>query len=163
MRRRVVGLEAVLADGTTVSRMDGLLKDNAGYDIPALLVGSEGTLGAITAARLQLEPAAGPRLAALFGVGGLDQALDLLGRLRAVPGLEAADFLDAACMRLVRERRSLRAPLGADHGLYVIARYAGARDVAAEIVEALAALRSSPTSRSPRAPPTGSASGPTAS
>jgi FAD/FMN-containing dehydrogenase len=64
MRQRVAGLEAVLADGAAVCRMGGLLKDNAGYDLPSLLVGSEGTLGVITAARLQLEPGRPRRLAA---------------------------------------------------------------------------------------------------
>jgi FAD/FMN-containing dehydrogenase len=140
MRRRVVGLEVVLADGGTISRMDGLLKDNAGYDVPALLIGSEGTLGVITAARLQLEPAARLRLAALFGVGGFEGALALLERLRLVAGLEAADFFDAASMRLVRERRGLADPLGAKHELYVIAQYAGERDVTGDLADALAPL-----------------------
>jgi FAD/FMN-containing dehydrogenase len=51
VRARVAGLQAVLADGTVVDR-PALLKDNAGYDLPALLIGSEGTLGIITAAAL---------------------------------------------------------------------------------------------------------------
>ena len=88
MRRRVVGLEAVLADGSIVRRMAGLLKDNAGYDLPALLIGSEGTLGVITAARLQLEPARKVRLAALFGLPDLAAAVALLPAVRRVPGLE---------------------------------------------------------------------------
>ena len=57
-RARVAGLEAVLADGTVVERMHGLLKDNAGYPLPALLMGSEGTLGVITAVRWRLVPSA---------------------------------------------------------------------------------------------------------
>jgi FAD/FMN-containing dehydrogenase len=144
MRRRVVGLEFVLADGGVVSRMDGLLKDNAGFDLPALMVGSEGTLGVITAARLQLEPAAGARLAALFGVGGFGEALELLECLRSVPGLEAADFFDPASMRLVRARRALPAPLVTEHGLYVIAQYAGRADFATELAEALESLSFEP-------------------
>ena len=48
------GLEAVLADGRVLRRLSGLVKDNAGYDLPALLVGSEGTLAVITAVRLAL-------------------------------------------------------------------------------------------------------------
>ena len=54
MRARVAGLEAVLADGRVLRRLSGLVKDNAGYDLPQLLVGSEGTLAVITAVRLQL-------------------------------------------------------------------------------------------------------------
>ena len=57
-RARVAGLEAVLADGTVVDRMQGLLKDNAGYSLPALLMRNEGTLGMITRVRWRLAPAA---------------------------------------------------------------------------------------------------------
>lgn len=128
MRRRVAGLEAVLADGSVVERMGGLLKDNAGYDLPALLIGSEGTLGVVTAARLQLVPAQPLRVAALFGVGSLAAGLELLAAIRRVPGLEAADFLDSACMRLVGEQRQVANPLGAEHPLYVLAQWAGDRD-----------------------------------
>jgi FAD/FMN-containing dehydrogenase len=155
MRRRVVGLEAVLADGTVVGRMGGLMKDNAGYDLPALLIGSEGTLGVVTAARLALEPAKPLRVAALFGVGSLAAGLDLLAALRRVPGLEAADFLDAACMRLVEEQRGIVHPLGADratpadrpgakHPFYVLAQWAGERDPLEEIAAAVAGLAPEP-------------------
>jgi FAD/FMN-containing dehydrogenase len=140
MRRRVAGLEVVLADGSIVSRMDGLLKDNAGYDWPAILVGSEGTLGVITAARLQLEPGPGRRLAAMFGVDGLEQALALLERLRAVPGLEAADFLDAACVRLVAERRRIAGPFDGAWAIQVIAQFAGEGDPTEELAAALERL-----------------------
>ncbi len=144
MRRRVVGLEAVLADGTVVDRMGGLLKDNAGYDLPALLIGSEGTLGIVTAARLQLVPAQPLRVAALFGVGSLGAGLELLAAIRRVPGLEAADFLDAACMRLVGEGRQVANPLGAEHPLYVLAQWAGDRDPLDQVAAAVAALSPEP-------------------
>lgn len=144
MRRRVAGLEFVLADGSRVSRMAGLLKDTAGYDLPSLLIGSEGTLAVITAARLQLEPALGFRLAALFGLPDLRAALDLLRVLREVPGLEAADVFDAASMELVREQRRLRAPLGAEHGVHLIAQFAAAEDVTAELAGAVERLAPEP-------------------
>src|SRR5262249_34096773 len=54
MRAQVVGLEAVLPDGRVIMRLSGLVKDNAGFDLPALLVGSEGTLAVVTRARLRL-------------------------------------------------------------------------------------------------------------
>src|SRR5581483_7381271 len=53
-RAHVIGLEAVMADGSVISRLSGLTKDNAGYDLPALLVGSEGTLGIVTRVRWKL-------------------------------------------------------------------------------------------------------------
>ncbi|MGH8934091.1 MAG: FAD-binding oxidoreductase, partial [Egibacteraceae bacterium] len=56
MRRQVVGLEAVLASGQTITRVEGLVKDNTGYDLPGLLTGSEGTLAVVTRVRLALVP-----------------------------------------------------------------------------------------------------------
>jgi FAD/FMN-containing dehydrogenase len=119
--------------------MAGLLKDNAGYDLPSLLVGSEGTLGVITAVRLQLEPASRFRIAALFGLADLRAALDLLRALRTAPGLEAADFFDGDCMRLVRGHHDLRDPLGSDHGTYVIAQCAASEDVTEQLAAAVEA------------------------
>src|SRR5829696_9647450 len=68
MRARVAGLEAVLADGSVLRRLSGLVKDNAGYDLPALLVGSEGTLAVITAVRLALVDAPARVVTALLGL-----------------------------------------------------------------------------------------------
>ena len=68
-RAHVAGLEAVLADGSVFSRLSGLTKDNAGYDLPALLVGSEGTLGLITRIRWRLVPLLRSRVAVLVALG----------------------------------------------------------------------------------------------
>jgi FAD/FMN-containing dehydrogenase len=135
--------------------MGGLLKDNAGYDLPALLIGSEGTLGVVTAARLALEPAKPVRVAALFGVGSLAAGLKLLAALRRAPGLEAADFLDAACMRLVAEQRGIANPLpgdragatdspGGEHPFYVLAQWAGDRDPLDRLAAEVAGLSPEP-------------------
>src|SRR3954447_23213424 len=83
MRAQVMGVEAVLADGRVLRRLAGLLKDNAGYDLTQLLVGSEGTLAVVTAARLRLVPAPAHVVTALLGVGATDRAG---GRLRVRPG-----------------------------------------------------------------------------
>jgi FAD/FMN-containing dehydrogenase len=144
MRRLVVGLEGVLADGTAVDRMNGLLKDNAGYDLPALLIGSEGTLGVVTAARLQLVPARPVRVAALFGVASLAAGLELLAAIRRVPGLEVADYLDSACMNLVVEGRRIVNPLGAEHPFYVLAQWAGDRDPLDQVAAAVGELSPEP-------------------
>jgi FAD/FMN-containing dehydrogenase len=80
MRAQVVGLEAVLADGRVLSRLSGLVKDNTGYDLSQLLVGSEGTLAVVTAARLRLVPRLGERAVALFGLRSMAAALELKER-----------------------------------------------------------------------------------
>ena len=66
LHANVLGLEAVLADGTVVSSMNGLRKDNTGYDIKQLFIGSEGTLGVITAATILAAPA--PKVSVLVSL-----------------------------------------------------------------------------------------------
>ena len=68
MREQLTGIEAVLADGTVVSRLVGLAKDNTGYDLTQLLAGSEGTLAIITKVRLRLVPLLPARAVALVAV-----------------------------------------------------------------------------------------------
>src|SRR5205085_9680796 len=92
-RAQVVGIEAVLGDGSVVSHLDGLIKDNTGYHLPSLLCGSEGTLGIVTAARLRLIPRFEERVVALLGFASVRDALAACGALRrALPSLEAAEL-----------------------------------------------------------------------
>ena len=92
MRSLVVGVEAVLPDGSVHDGLSALKKDNRGYNLDQLLVGSEGTLGVITAAALRLVPSVVSRAVAWAGVTSPEQALDLLrlleARTRAVEGFE---------------------------------------------------------------------------
>ena len=81
MRDQVLGLEAVLADGTVVDAMRELIKDNGGYDVKQAFIGSEGTLGIVTRAVLRLRPAASSRDTALLRVGSFRQVLSLLALL----------------------------------------------------------------------------------
>jgi FAD/FMN-containing dehydrogenase len=108
----VVGLEAVLADGSVVSSLHGLLKDNAGYTLP--LVGSEGTLGVITRVRWATVPRLRHRVAALIPVAGVDEAVSVLGALRG-PGLEACDFWMRECVPSLPAPMHLLAEFAADH------------------------------------------------
>ena len=88
MRAQVRGVEAVLADGTVVSHLAGLVKDNTGYDYPGLLAGSEGTLAVITAARIQLVPRAADPVTVIIGLDGPGEVHALAREaLRTVPGL----------------------------------------------------------------------------
>ena len=83
MRALVDGIEAVLPDGTIHHGLSGLKKDNRGYSIDQLLVGAEGTLGIVTAARLRLVPAIHSRAVAWLGLESPQKALDTLRALEA--------------------------------------------------------------------------------
>ncbi|SAL04115.1 FAD linked oxidase domain-containing protein [Caballeronia calidae] len=84
MREQVLGLEAVLADGTVLSSMNRMLKNNAGYDLKQLFIGSEGTLGIVTRAVLRLRPKLGAPATAMCLVADYDTVLRLWDRMRAV-------------------------------------------------------------------------------
>ncbi|MCB2073527.1 MAG: FAD-binding oxidoreductase [Novosphingobium sp.] len=81
MRDMVIGLEAVLADGTVVSSLTKMLKDNAGYHWKHLLIGSEGTLGIVTKAVLRLRPLPTTRQTALIATDSFEQMIAVLRRL----------------------------------------------------------------------------------
>lgn len=116
MASAVAGVEAVLGDGRVVTRLAGLLKDTAGYNLTQLLVGSEGTLAVITQVRLRLVRRPARQLVALAGFASLAQAVSCALALRDRLGhaLEAADYVDALALALVRERTRLPAPFEAD-------------------------------------------------
>jgi FAD/FMN-containing dehydrogenase len=140
MRQQVVGVEAVLADGRVLSRMSGLVKDNTGYDLSQLLVGSEGTLAVVTAVRLRLVPEQPERAVALMGVGGVDEAVALAARLRrAVDGLVAAELVTADGMALVCRHRRLEPPLARAFPAYLLVEVEGRTSVVEALAEALEA------------------------
>jgi FAD/FMN-containing dehydrogenase len=115
-RAQVVGVEAVLPDGSVISHLGGLPKDNTGYDLSGLLVGSEGTLGVVTAARLRLVRPATASAVALIGVRDATDALDLVRS--SVPRgvrLLAAEIMDAGMLRHVCDVASLPWPLPQQH------------------------------------------------
>jgi FAD/FMN-containing dehydrogenase len=91
-RDLVLGLEAVLPDGSLYAGLKSLRKDNTGYDLRALLIGAEGTLGVITAATLKLWPRMRSSATALLGLTDPAAALELLGMLRAAAGEQLSSF-----------------------------------------------------------------------
>jgi FAD/FMN-containing dehydrogenase len=122
MRARVAGVEAVLADGTVVRRLAGLVKDSAGYDLTGLLVGSEGTLGVVTRVLLALVPAPVERVTVALGLPSLADAVDVVGRLgRALPGLEAAEACFADGLDLVAEALGVAPPVPGRPAVTVVA------------------------------------------
>ena len=86
MRHRLLGLEAVLADGTVLSDLTTVLKTSAGPDVKHLFCGSEGTLGVVTRAAIRLEPAPGPRATALVGLPDAAAGLAIVAHFLAPDG-----------------------------------------------------------------------------
>jgi FAD/FMN-containing dehydrogenase len=92
MRDLVLGLEVVLADGTIVSSLNKMLKNNAAYDVKQLFIGSEGTLGVVTRAVLRLFPQPTTLCTALCGVADFAHVYDLLRSARGELGSSLAAF-----------------------------------------------------------------------
>jgi len=144
MRALVLGLEAVLADGSVLEALSPLRKDNRGYDLKQLLVGAEGTLGVITAATLRLVPAVGSRAVAWVGVAGPTAALALLRRLeeRLGDAVESFELVPANALEIVlRHVPGTRAPLAAAQPWNVLVEATAplhAPDAAAALEAALA-------------------------
>ncbi|HDR9184899.1 TPA: FAD-binding oxidoreductase [Burkholderia vietnamiensis] len=121
MREQVLGLEAVLADGTVVSSMNRMLKNNAGYDLKQLFIGSEGTLGVVTRAVLRLHPKLAEPATALCRVQGYDAVVELWNRLRALPELVSFEAMWPAFYDYVaRHTPGVVAPFAGDGGFAVL-------------------------------------------
>jgi FAD/FMN-containing dehydrogenase len=120
-RAQLLGVEAVLADGSVLRRWTGLAKDNVGYDLVGLLTGSEGTLAVITKVLMRLVPAPLDVQVALIGVASLAAAIDVLRAVvRAGATVEAVEFFHADGLAMVRQTLGLRPPFPADHPTYVL-------------------------------------------
>jgi FAD/FMN-containing dehydrogenase len=114
MRELALGLEVVLPDGRIWNGLRGLRKDNTGYDLRDLFIGSEGTLGVITGAVLKLFSQPHARATAWVGCDSLAQLAELLARTRARCGdrLVAFEMMSAASLALVLQHvTDTRAPL----------------------------------------------------
>src|SRR5262245_48768935 len=92
MRNLVLGIEAVLADGTVLTSLNRMLKNNAGYDLKQLFIGSEGTLGIVTRAELRLVSRTRSQETLLAALPGFDSMVELLGRLDSGLGGQLAAF-----------------------------------------------------------------------
>jgi FAD/FMN-containing dehydrogenase len=103
-RELVVGVEVVLADGRVWDGLKGLRKDNTGYDLKQLFVGSEGTLGIITAAVLKLYPKPQVSATAFAAVADVDAAVALLAELKQTLGdrLTGFELVSRECIDLTR-------------------------------------------------------------
>jgi FAD/FMN-containing dehydrogenase len=131
-RDLVLGVEAVLADGTIIDSLRKVMKNNTGYDLRQLFIGSEGTLGIITAAVLRLFPKPQSVCTGLCAVDDYDAVLELLGRARAGFGSQLTafevmwpDFYQLGTVGLGR-----KPPLESGAGAYVLIETMGPDPVA---------------------------------
>ena len=147
MREQVLGLEAVLADGTVVSSMNRMLKNNAGYDLKQLFIGTEGTLGIVTRAVLRLRPALSSRCSAFVAVESYSRIPPLLHALGrelggALSAFEVlwADFYDT----VTGESERHKPPFPPNYPYYVLIESRGG-DQAADDARFQAALEAALT------------------
>jgi len=138
MRDLVLGVEVVLADGRVLEGLSGLRKDNTGYDVKALFLGAEGTLGVITAACLRLFPAVRARATAFIAVDDVSEAVALLAQLQAASSGRVSSFelIPRLALELaVRHVEGVRDPFARPHPWYVLCELCASR--AADGLEAL--------------------------
>jgi FAD/FMN-containing dehydrogenase len=122
MRSLVAGIEAVLPDGSIHDGLTALKKDNRGYSLDHLLIGSEGTLGIVTAAALKLVPAVAARAVAWAGLADPQAALDLLRAMQAESDIvEGFEIVPGDALDLVLQHiPGTRSPLAGKHGWHVL-------------------------------------------
>jgi FAD/FMN-containing dehydrogenase len=128
VRDMVLGLEAVLADGTVVSSMNHLIKNNTGYDLKQLFIGSEGTLGLVTRAVFRLRQMPHSQDTAWIGIERFDQLPPLLRHLdkRLAGNLSAFEVMWKEYVEIVTSAPALgRSPLHDKYPLYVLVEQQG--------------------------------------
>ena len=127
-RQLTLGLEAVMPNGSIWNGLRKLKKDNTGYDLKDLLIGSEGTLGVITGAVLQLHPKPEHKLTAMAAVPDLNAALQFFGASRAScgPTLTAFELISHLGIEFVtRHMENARAPFPEPHPWYILLECSG--------------------------------------
>jgi FAD/FMN-containing dehydrogenase len=121
-RDLVLGIEAVLPEGQVLDGLKSLRKDNTGYDLRSLLIGSEGTLGIITAASLKLWPALRSTATAFVAISDPAHAITLLERLRsgAVDRLSSFELLPRAAVELTQQHSRTSDPFDQPYPWYIL-------------------------------------------
>jgi FAD/FMN-containing dehydrogenase len=127
-RELVLGIEAVLADGTVITSLNKMLKNNAGYDLKQLFIGSEGTLGVITRAVLRLFPRPASVCTAFLALPDYPAVLDMLRRAGSELGgtLSAFEVIWPEFYDLATTEHNVRTPLPRGHGIYILMESLGA-------------------------------------
>lgn len=133
-RDSILGLEAVLADGRIVSSLNAMVKNNTGYDLKHLFIGSEGTLGVVTQAVLRFRPSARSVNLAFVGLRDFEAATALLQHMDEGCGgrLSAFEVMWADFYEHVTQMEGVPAPLSYDHKIYALLEMLGGDPVADE-------------------------------
>ena len=139
MGNQVVGLDVALPGGSVVRRHSLVRADNTGYDLPALFVGAEGTLGVIAALDLRLHPDPPHRVTAVCGFEDLDALVDAGRLFRDLDGIAALELIDRRAGALTDEHLGVAAPVRGDWLLLV--ELASDHDQTERLADALAAVR----------------------
>jgi FAD/FMN-containing dehydrogenase len=127
-RDAVLGLEAVLADGTVLSSMNRYLKNNSGFDLKQLFIGSEGVLGVVTRVVMKLSPKPASHNVALLACDNYAQVLDVLSQARAGLGAALCGFevmWDSFYAEVVKPQGRQPAPLEVGKRCYVLVEAMG--------------------------------------
>mmetsp|Transcript_33885 Transcript_33885/g.95217 ORF Transcript_33885/g.95217 Transcript_33885/m.95217 type:complete len:519 (+) Transcript_33885:77-1633(+) len=123
----VLGVEAVLADGTVINDLGTLRKNNTGYDLKQLFIGSEGTIGVVTGVSILCPQRPHAVNVALLGVSSFQQVLKTFSRAKSQLQeiLSAFEFMDLKSQRLVKKHTSTRHPLEDEYPFYVLIETSG--------------------------------------
>ncbi len=127
-RDLVLGVEAVLADGTVISSLNKLIKNNTGYDLKQLFIGSEGTLGLITRVVLRLSRKPKSQSVAFCALPNFDAVVDFLHHLQSHLGgsLSAYEVMwRNAYQAVIDNIPTVKAPMGTEHPYYVLTETMG--------------------------------------
>jgi FAD/FMN-containing dehydrogenase len=141
MGSQVIGLDVALPDGSVLRRHSRVRSDNTGYDLPALFVGAEGTLGVITALDLRLHPDPAYRVTAVCGFDDLGALVDAGRLFRDMDGIAALELVDGMASALADEHLGAAPPVQADWLLLV--ELASDHDQTERLADALDGVRTS--------------------
>lgn len=132
MREQVLGLEVVLANGTVVNGLRGLIKDNSGYDLKHLFIGAEGTLGIITRAVVRLRPRLVSRNAALVAISDFERVLRFMSWIESALGgaMSAFEVMWSEFYDIVTVNHAKSAPLPRGSAFYVLVESEGGHNEA---------------------------------
>jgi len=134
-RSMVLGLEAVLADGTVINAMNKMVKNNSGYDLKHLFIGSEGTLGIVTRVVLQLQPTSRSSHTALCALNSYSAVTALLIELKRSLGSGLTGFelmWDSYYDKVMEVVPNLSSPFAESHPFYLLVEYKDNDEVSGE-------------------------------